>query len=70
MRDISTFSAAIFDMDGTLVDSMSMWSDIDREYLAKYGIPMPPDLQKAIDPLTWDQKGAGGDRARVARYGA
>ena len=55
MRDISTFSAAIFDMDGTLVDSMSMWSDIDREYLAKYGIPMPPDLQKAIDPLTWEE---------------
>ncbi|MGN0255569.1 MAG: HAD family hydrolase [Chordicoccus sp.] len=54
-RDISTFSAAIFDMDGTLVDSMSMWSDIDREYLEKYGIPMPPDLQKAIDPLTWEE---------------
>ena len=48
-------TAAIFDMDGTLVDSMSMWSDIDREYLAKYGIPMPPDLQKAIDPLTWEE---------------
>lgn len=42
-------------MDGTLVDSMSMWSDIDREYLGKYGIPMPPDLQKAIDPLTWEE---------------
>ncbi|MEE8826086.1 MAG: HAD family phosphatase [Eubacteriales bacterium] len=54
-RDISTYSAAIFDMDGTLVDSMSMWSDIDREYLEKYGIPMPPDLQKAIDPLTWEE---------------
>ncbi len=54
-RKINTFSAAIFDMDGTLVDSMSMWSDIDREYLGKYGIPMPPDLQKAIDPLTWEE---------------
>ena len=54
-RNINTFSAAIFDMDGTLVDSMSMWSDIDREYLGKYGIPMPPDLQKAIDPLTWEE---------------
>lgn len=29
---------AIFDMDGTLIDSMDYWCDLGREYLYKYGI--------------------------------
>ena len=27
--------AVLFDLDGTLVDSMWMWGAIDREYLAR-----------------------------------
>lgn len=27
----------VFDLDGTLVDSMGIWSKIDREYLERYG---------------------------------
>ena len=33
--------AVIFDLDGTLVDSMWMWKDIDIEYLGRYGYTLP-----------------------------
>ena len=33
----------IFDLDGTLVDSMWMWKDIDIEFLARYGYECPED---------------------------
>lgn len=36
--------AALFDMDGTLVDSMWMWSEIDREYLGRF-----PHIPKLTD---------------------
>ena len=35
LRDIE---ALIFDMDGTLIDSMWVWTSIDDEFLAKYNL--------------------------------
>ena len=35
--------AVIFDLDGTLVDSMWMWKAIDIEYLARFGLACPDD---------------------------
>lgn len=43
--------AVIFDMDGTLMDSMWMWKDIDIEYLGKFHIPLPEDLGVAIEGM-------------------
>lgn len=43
--------AVIFDLDGTLMDSMWMWKAIDIEYLGKYGYELPPDLQKEIEGM-------------------
>lgn len=43
--------AVIFDLDGTLMDSMWMWTDIDIEYLAGYGYSLPDDLQKKIEGM-------------------
>ncbi|MCD7725978.1 MAG: HAD family phosphatase [Clostridiales bacterium] len=40
--------AVIFDLDGSLVDSMWIWHAIDIEYLGKFGIAMPKMLQKEI----------------------
>lgn len=40
--------ACLFDLDGTLVDSMWMWPDIDREYLARFGISYKADIDKDI----------------------
>lgn len=42
---------AIFDLDGTLLDSMGVWAQIDRDWLGRRGIPLPPDYTKAVAPL-------------------
>lgn len=38
------FNAIIFDLDGTLIDSMSLWREVDTEFLNKRGIDVPEDL--------------------------
>lgn len=43
------FDAAIFDMDGTIVDSLGIWSKIDEEFLEKKrGIKVPEDYVREI----------------------
>ena len=44
---------AIFDMDGTLVDSMVYWKNLAKEYLALQGIIHIPDtILEKIKPMT------------------
>ena len=50
--------AFLFDLDGTLVDSMWMWGAIDVEYLGKFGLTCPPDLQKAIEGMSFSETAA------------
>lgn len=47
--------AVIFDLDGSLVDSMWMWRDIDIEYLGRYGIECPSDIQAAIEGMSFSE---------------
>ena len=47
--------AVIFDLDGTLVDSMWMWKAIDIEYLGKFGISLPSTLQKDIEGMSFSE---------------
>lgn len=47
--------AVIFDLDGTLVDSMWMWKEIDIEYLAKFNLSMPQTLQKDIEGMSFSE---------------
>jgi HAD superfamily hydrolase (TIGR01509 family) len=47
--------AVIFDLDGTLVDSMWMWRDIDIEFLGKYGIELPEELQSEIEGMSFSE---------------
>lgn len=47
--------AVIFDLDGTLVDSMWMWNAIDVEFLARYGLECPEDLQGAIQGMSFSE---------------
>ena len=49
------FKAVIFDLDGTVVDSMWMWKAIDIEYLARYHIPFPKDLQSQIEGMSFSE---------------
>lgn len=47
--------AALFDLDGTLVDSMWMWKQIDIEYLGRFGYECPDDLQRAIEGMSFSE---------------
>ncbi len=47
--------AVIFDLDGSLVDSMWMWRAIDIEYLGRFGIPLPEDLQSKIEGMSFSE---------------
>lgn len=50
--------AVIFDLDGSMVDSMWVWKRIDQEYLGKFGIPLPEDLQKCIGGKSFSETAA------------
>lgn len=45
--------AVIFDLDGSLVDSMWLWRAIDIEYLGRYHISMPDNLQSQIEGMSF-----------------
>ena len=52
---LGQFKAFLFDLDGTLVDSMGIWRDIDREYLGRFGIALPDGLQTAIEGMSFSE---------------
>ena len=47
--------AVIFDMDGSLVDSMWIWPEVDRIYMGKYGLVQPDDFHKAIEGKSYTE---------------
>ncbi len=50
--------AAIFDLDGSMVDSMWLWRSIDIEYLGRFGIPLPEQLQADIEGMSFSETAA------------
>lgn len=52
---IKNIKACIFDLDGTLVDSMWMWPDIDREYLNRFEIEYDDNLKNEIDGISFHE---------------
>lgn len=50
---------AIFDMDGTLVDSMIFWKNLASEYLNSKGVvQIPEDILERIKPMTMSESAA------------
>lgn len=47
--------AVLFDLDGTLVDSMWVWEDIDIEFLGRYGIEHTKDFQKDLNGMSFTE---------------
>ncbi len=45
------FKGVIFDLDGTLLDSMWVWEQVDVNFLGKRGIPIPRDYAKEISAM-------------------
>lgn len=46
---------AIFDADGTLLDSMGMWDTVGERYLISQGVRPPAGLREALFPLSLAQ---------------
>ncbi|WEV41393.1 HAD family phosphatase [Bifidobacterium sp. ESL0682] len=51
--------AAIFDLDGTLLDSMDLWHQIDIDFFGRRHIPLPDDYMAKVSSMRSDE---------VARY--
>lgn len=52
LKDIK---AVLFDLDGTLVDSMWVWKNIDIEYLGKFGQVPSETLQQEIEGMSFSE---------------
>lgn len=49
---LDSLDACIFDLDGTLLDSMHIWQDIDRSYVARFGIDFDNCHSEKIKKMT------------------
>lgn len=47
--------AFLFDLDGTLVDSMWIWERIDVEYLGRFHLELPDDLHSRIEGMSFSE---------------
>lgn len=59
------FRAAIFDLDGTLLDSMDVWEKIDGEFLERRGLGVPEDYVATICALGFEDAA----RYTIDRFG-
>lgn len=48
----------IFDVDGTLLDSMGMWSELDRVFLRENGVDPPDDISDIVKKMTVETSSA------------
>ena len=47
------YTAAIFDIDGTLIDSMPIWEDLDSEFLKTQGIELSEQEKNELNDTMW-----------------
>ncbi len=52
---MKNFKCAIFDLDGTVLDSTDVWRQIDKEFFGKRNIPMPANYDKIIAPMGFEK---------------
>ena len=48
----NTLQGVIFDLDGTLLDSGSMWRQVDKKIMDYYGKEMPDDLSETVQRMS------------------
>ena len=59
------YAAAIFDLDGTLLDSMKVWERVDRAFLLRRGLPVPEDYTETVASMSFEEAA----RYTVERFG-
>lgn len=52
---LEQFQCAIFDLDGTLLNSTGVWADIDIMFLKKRGLDIPADYMENIKTCTFSE---------------
>ena len=57
--------AAIFDLDGTMLDSMGVWDQVDIDFLSKRGIEVPADYMGKVAAMQFRQI----SEYTIARFG-
>lgn len=48
-------AGAVFDLDGTLLDSMGIWQSLGRDYLKSLGVIAPESLDEKLQSLSLEQ---------------
>lgn len=49
------YKAIIFDLDGTLLDSMKVWNDVDERFIKAHKIVPPDNLSDIMKTLSFEQ---------------
>lgn len=62
---MAKYDAAVFDLDGTLLDSMGVWEKVDVDFLARRGIPLPPDYTGTVSAMSFQEAA----RYTIDRFG-
>ena len=65
MKKLFPFEGAIFDLDGTLLDSMYVWAHIDEVFFEKRGMTAPEDYGRALAGKSYRESA----EYTIARFG-
>ncbi len=52
---LKNIEAIIFDIDGTLIDSMWIWTNIDDLFLTKYNLTEPPNFHEGMEGKSYSE---------------
>ena len=55
MKELDKIKGAIFDLDGTILDSMWVWHEVDQRFLSARGHEVPSDYMAAINHMTLNE---------------
>lgn len=52
---LTNIKAVLFDLDGSLLDSMWIWPEVDKVYMKKYGLTEPETFHKDIEGMSYTE---------------